>query len=312
MLQTSLEHLYQVCNNVIMFEGIILGVAQGITEWLPISSKGMLLLVQTNFFHEKSITDGIELALFLHLGTFLAALWYFRKDVLDVLRVLFEVRRERPFFIISWHIFHRKEQKHNKEVVALVRFLVVATFVSGVVGFTLLEIVLAYTDEYLKAHLQSSTQIITAMVGFLLIGTGILQLRARKRKSRDGGKGIDQLSMGDAWLLGILQGLAALPGFSRSGFTVSGLLLRGFGDIAALRVSFLMSLPAVLGGNILLSARDFTITPVALWGLLGSFIFGLLTIHLLLKTAQKLNFAWFVVGFGGLLLIAAAAQLFVL
>jgi undecaprenyl-diphosphatase len=96
-----------------------------------------------------------------------------------------------------------------------------------------------------------------------------------------------------------------LPGLSRSGLTVAALLFRKFEDTEALRLSFLMSLPIVLGGNIILNATSFELSPVAVWGVVTSFLFGLLTIHLLFRLAKKVNFAWFAVLFGVATIAAA-------
>jgi undecaprenyl-diphosphatase len=103
-----------------------------------------------------------------------------------------------------------------------------------------------------------------------------------------------------------VQGFAALPGFSRSGLTISALLLRKFDETAALRLSFLMSLPIVLGGNVLLNLKDgFVLSAGAVFGLVFSFVFGIFTIHVLFRVARKINFAYFVLGFGVITLVAA-------
>ena len=93
---------------------------------------------------------------------------------------------------------------------------------------------------------------------------------------------------GDGVLLGVAQGLAALPGLSRSGLTVSVLLLRKFDGATALKLSFLVSLPIVLFGNLFLNLNDFAFSAEALVGLFFSFLFGILTIDLLLKAAKKI------------------------
>ncbi|GAG03940.1 unnamed protein product, partial [marine sediment metagenome] len=102
--------------------------------------------------------------------------------------------------------------------------------------------------------------------------------------------------------LGIVQGFSSLPGLSRSGITISTLLLKKFDDTSALRLSFLMSLPVVLFGNLFLNLNDFTLTSAAIYGLLASFIFGLLTIHILMNLSKRINFGWFVLIFAVLLM----------
>jgi len=112
------------------------------------------------------------------------------------------------------------------------------------------------------------------------------------------------LTWTDGIILGIAQGFAALPGLSRSGLTVSALLLRKFDNALSLRLSFLMSLPIVLAGNILLNFNELTWSKGTFWSLLFSFLFGLLTIHFLLKIAKKINFGLFVLFFGILTILS--------
>jgi len=103
----------------------------------------------------------------------------------------------------------------------------------------------------------------------------------------------------------VVQGFAALPGLSRSGLTVSTLLFRKVNEKDSLKLSFLLSLPIVLGGNILLNSEYFNFSLDSLISLSASFLFGLLTIHYLLKLAKKINFGWFVFAFGALMIIAS-------
>lgn len=268
-----------------MLEGIVLGIIQGITEWLPISSEAVLILVKVNFFgNGESLKELIGFALFLHLGTFLAAAWYLRDDVFSLIKTLFKVHR----------IFE------DSETARILRFLVLATFISGIIGFFLLEVFLPSVEEQVVA----STKFITGGVGVLLLGTAFLQWQAarsskRARRKQAGVKTAQDLQNRDSLLLGIVQGFSALPGFSRSGLTISALLLRNYSDITALRVSFLMSLPIVLGGNILLNAQEgFVLESAMIFGFIFAFVFGILTIHILFRIARKVNFAYFVLFFG--------------
>jgi hypothetical protein len=110
----------------------------------------------------------------------------------------------------------------------------------------------------------------------------------------------------DGFILGLVQGFAVLPGLSRSGLTVAALLLSKFDEETSIRLSFLMSLPIVLAGNIALNFDYITeFNSDMLIGLLAAFIFGYLTIGVLLKLARKINFGWFVIIFGVLSVAAA-------
>lgn len=265
-----------------MLQTFVLGMIQGIVEWLPVSSEAAIVLTRLYLSDAPvDLTESIELALFLHMGTFLAALVYFRRDVYEILRDLLRFRQAGP--------------TQRRTVV----FLAVATVVSGGLGFGLLQLVSGLEDQY-----QFTGSAITLLIGVLLLFTGLMQTLAPE----DGLKGADSLNWFDGTLLGLAQGLAAMPGVSRSGITVSALLLRRYEDRQALRLSFLLSLPIVLGGNIVLNYEAFYLTPRLGAGLISSFVFGLLTIHGLLKLAKAIRFEYFVFLFGGLTVLAAVAQ----
>lgn len=250
-----------------MLEQIILGIVQGVVEWLPVSSEGILILVQTRFFSQLGIEELVKQALFLHLGTFLAALVYFRKDV--------------------WGVWENKK---------LFNFLLITTIITGFLGYGLLKLFINLEEQVV-----SSAKVITLIIGLLLLITAYFQIRVKNRGNRE----IRDLNTSDSFLLGIVQGLAVLPGLSRSGLTVSSLLLRKFNSRDALKLSFLMSLPVVLGGNIILNFSHFSFSLELFVGLIFSFIFGLLTINLLLKIAKRINFGYFVLFFGFLVIISA-------
>jgi len=260
-----------------MLEAIVLGGIQGISEWLPISSEGAIILAKTHFFGGGTLSSLIGLALFLHLGTFLAALIYFRSEVAHILKTAISYKTAD---MASRNVF---------------RFLFIATVLSGVLGILLLKGL-----EHIELSLAVTGKLVTGLVGVMLLLTGIMQIRARKGGERT----YEDLSLKDSVLLGVAQGLAAIPGISRSGITVSALLLRNVSEERALTLSFLMSLPIVLAGNIALNAGNFTLTPAALMGLFVSFLFGFATIHLLLKAAKKMNFGYFVLVFSLLILLS--------
>jgi undecaprenyl-diphosphatase len=263
-----------------MIEHITLGIVQGVAEWLPISSEGMIVLVKAWFFPDASGIEAlISNALFLHLGTFLAALIYFRQDVLKIFLSIF-----------NW----KTAEKSDRNIVS---FLFISTAISGAVGFALLKMLVGIEE---KIALWGAG--VTFVVGVLLLVTGVLQLVASKGSKRTE---ID-IKPQDSVILGLVQGFAILPGLSRSGLTVSALLLDKFNEETTLRLSFLMSLPIVLAGNIVLNLDAINnFDPDRIIGLLFAFLFGYLTIDILLKVARKVNFGWFVIIFGTLSIIAS-------
>lgn len=253
---------------------IILGIIQGITEWLPISSSGMLTLVMTNFFSVTNLNIILKQSLFLHLGTFLAALVYFRDDVAKIILSIFDKNRKE----------HRK----------ILKFLILTTLITGILGIIIIK---------LLGEIGSLTgKTITFGVGILLLVTAGIQFAAKNR----GGKKARDLTTKSSLFAGLAQGIATLPGISRSGMTVSTLLLDKFDDTTALRLSFLMSLPVVLLGNILLNIQDtaFVFSIEILYGVLFAFVAGIVTIHLLITLAKKINFAWFALIFGILMMLS--------
>ena len=269
-----------------MWEQILLGTIQGVVEWLPVSSEGILFLVKSNIWGENELKSLLETALLLHLGTFLAALVYFRKRVWALVRAL---------------IHYRTATEDNRRILV---FLLIATLISGTLGYGMVVLM-----EGFSGGMDITSDVITLGIGILLLITAILQYRAQKGNReevlyKNSLKEYSGIKKRDGILLGVVQSFAALPGLSRSGLTVSALLLRKFDDNIALELSFLLSLPIVLGGNIVLNWDKLSVSPLAWAGLAFSFVFGLLTIDLLLRLARKVNFAHFVLFFGVLTIIA--------
>lgn len=260
---------------------LVMGTIQGLMEWLPVSSEGMLALTQNYLWPDKvSLSSSVEVSLWLHLGTWIAALVYFRKDIVDLTKSF-----------IDWKKANADDQK-------TIWFLIVSTLVSGFLGLFLLKLL-----NQFESNVKLTGSLVSVIVGVLLLITGWLQLKAGQKKSF---KLVKNLKTKDGFLLGIAQGLAALPGFSRSGLTVSTLLLRRFDKKVSLRLSFLMSIPIVLVGNILLnSSALLKFQLVSLVGLGASFLFGWLTIKWLMRIAEVVNFGKVVIFIGILNLLAA-------
>lgn len=260
-----------------MAESIISGVIQGITEWLPVSSEGALVLIKANFFNKDfEIGEAIQYALFLHLGTFFSALIYFRKEVIRIIKDLFKYKK------ISG------ERKH------LIWFYSLVTLFSGMVALSILKVL-----EMALGDLKVTGKLVTLGIGVLLILTALVQF-----KKRVGLRTEKEVTKSDGVLLGIIQGFSILPGLSRSGLTVAGLLLRKFQDTDALKLSFIMSLPVVLGGNIILNLDRLVFDFNSLIGFCFSFFLGIVTIHFLLKLTKKVRFAWFVLFFALITIIS--------
>jgi undecaprenyl-diphosphatase len=238
------------------------------------------VLIKSNFFPSgAALEEIIRTSFFLHLGTFFAALVYFRKEVANLLRSVVTYRHARA------------EEK------SLLKFLCISTLVSGTVGLILL-----YFIGEIDARVDLQSHFLNILVGILLLVTAGFQLKTPSK----GLKNAKDLTTKDGLILGVVQGFSALPGISRSGLTVSALLLRNYDKEAALRLSFLMSLPIVLGANIILNTESmFSFSALSAVSIIFAFIFGIITIDLLLKLARRINFGVFVLFFGLLTILSA-------
>jgi undecaprenyl-diphosphatase len=257
-------------------EAVVLAVIQGLTEWLPVSSEGVSSLFMINFFG-KSLTEAVFLSAWLHTGTLLAAVVYFWGDVKAILRNL-------PKYVRS----PRKMEGYS----GLTNFLLISTVITGAVGAPL---IILFLDSM---HFAGGPAM--AFIGGLLVVTGLIQ-RFVKRS----GTIAEETRLSDAILAGIVQAFSVLPGLSRSGLTTSALLLRKHDPEFALKLSFLMSIPAVLGAEIgLVAMGRVTFDVFSLVAVAVSFLLGLLTLGSLLKIAEKVNFGYFCIFLGAIGLLA--------
>ena len=262
-----------------MLEQFILGAIQGITEWVPVSSKACVIAAKVHFFHDTgSLNDLINYALLLHLGTFFAAVVYFRKDIQAICASAFT-----------------QEQPDNEGRKILI-FLVITTMLTAL-GQLLVNQVSALAHSAPQAK-----TLITSLIAALLIVAGFLQLKTRsegKRSPRD-------LSIIDGIILGLTQAFATLPGLSRAGTTMAALSLRGFDKENMLKLSFLMSLPVILLGNIVKNYKAIFSSGPQWIGILTAFVVGMISIKALMAFARKINFGAFLIFIGSVLAIAVA------
>lgn len=192
------------------FQKLILALLQAVLEWLPVSSEGFIMLTAINIFGETADV-AFSLAIYFHLGTALAVLAKYWRTYWDALTKDYDV----------------------------LRFLIISTISTGLIGIPLY---LLLNEVFKEAGIG---MVITLLIGVTLIITATL-LRFGKLNAADK-LSMKERNMLDEFALGACQGFAILPGISRSGTTVSFLLLRGFKREDAFHMSFIISLPAVIG-----------------------------------------------------------------
>ncbi len=204
---------------------ILMGLIQGIAEFLPISSSGHLVLFQTFFGMENVEETHLFFTVLLHLGTLISVCIFYWRDILDLIR---------EFFLGIAALF-RPDGAEPSAARRLVLLIIVGTLPLFVMVFL--------RDAINSLFLNS----IPVSVMLLLTGT-MLFFSDRMAKGRKTAK---SATMTDALLVGCAQAVAVIPGISRSGATISAGMMRGFDRSFAVRYSFLLSLPAVIGANIL-------------------------------------------------------------
>jgi len=248
-----------------LIEAIILGIIQGLAEFLPISSSGHIeigkkLLGVCEF--EESLTFTIV----VHFATVLSTLIIFRKDIVQIVKKLFEFK---------WNV----ETK-------FVTFILVSMIPLLAIGLPLKNTL--ENSGMFNCHI--------LLVGAMLILTGILLLSTIKAKQSN-----KELSYGAAILIGLAQAIALLPGISRSGSTISTGLLLGIDRSTMARFSFLMVIPPILGMT-LLDVKDLIETPESLeaatitpliGGFIAAFVTGLLACTLMIKIVKKGKIQYF-------------------
>ncbi|MDK2948848.1 MAG: undecaprenyl-diphosphatase [Patescibacteria group bacterium] len=242
-----------------MWEQFLLGALQGIFEWLPISSQGIVTIFSS--FAEIEM-NAINFSLFLHSGTMLAVLIFFRKDWINLILL------------------------RDKE---LLRFFIIASIISLSLGFVLYKTI---GDIALGSGL-------LFLIGFGLLLTSWFQKKnIRLNMNKDA----------NYVLVGLLQGLSVIPGVSRSGSTIFGLSLRESDPSEILKRSYILSLPAVAASTGYIFLNDPTISSFPWVALLTSFIFGMISLKILLDFSKKVNFSKITMVFGILCIIGGILE----
>ena len=284
-----------------MLSAIFLGLVQGISEFLPISSSGHLSLFQ-HFLNMNTADGNLFFDVLLHLGTLIAIFVYYWRDILDLLKEL-----GRLFLVL----LGKEEKKKKAPASAAGRKLTLTPDSRMILMIIVATIPLVFVLP-IKDKVESLCGNVV-FIGCALLVTGtILFISDRLAKGKKTAKNATML---DAFLVGVGQAVAVVPGLSRSGTSISAGMLRGFQRTFAVRFSFLMSIPAVLGANIISikdameAGIDTSLMPMYVAGTIVAAVAGYFAIRLVNILADKGkfgNFAYYCWGVGAAALVAFA------
>ncbi len=257
----------------LLFQALIMGIVQGLTEFLPVSSSAHLIIVPFLFGWDDTFIDSLQFGVMLHLGTLAALLIYYRQDWLRIVPAGFATIRDRSFRDdpdrrLAWLIF-------------------AATVPAAIVGATFNNVI------------ETSFREIGLVVVMLVVGAVILWLADRWGGTS---RRLTQLTFPTAIGIGVAQVLALIPGISRSGISISAGRLAGLDRESAARFSFLMATP-ITAGAVLFEGRQLLTGEAAVTidlgplivGLIASFVSGLIAIRFLLDYVRTRSLDIFVV-----------------
>lgn len=245
------------------FDALVLGIIQGLTEFLPVSSSGHLELGKAILGDTSIPEESLMFTVVVHFATALSTIVVFRKDILEILKGLVSFR------------WNEETQFSAKIVVSMIPAVIVGLFF----------------EEQLEALFGGNIM----LVGCMLIVTAVLLYFADKAKDTQ-----KKVSFSNAFVIGLSQAVAMLPGISRSGATISTSVLLGNDKGKAARFSFLMVIPLILGkiakdilgGDLTTSSGNVSVLII---GFLGAFIAGLVACTWMIKLVKKSKLSWFAI-----------------
>jgi undecaprenyl-diphosphatase len=256
----------------LLVQAIALGIVQGLTEFLPISSSGHLIIVPAVLGWHDPFISSLAFSVMLHLGTLIALLIYFGRDWLRLVGAAGGLLRERSV-----------AGDPDRRLVILLAITVVPGALVGVL---------------LNDIIEREVRAVGLVALMLVVGAAVLWPADRWGSQR---RSIDELTPAAALGIGVAQAIALIPGISRSGISIAGGLLAGLDRESAARFSFLMSGP-IIAGAVLFEARKLVSTDSGLAGHLGllvagvvaAFLSGMVAIHFLLGYVRRRSLNVFV------------------
>ena len=261
-----------------VFEALILGIIQGLTEFLPVSSSGHLEITKAIIGDNSLAKESMFMTVMLHGATAISTMVVFRKEIIEILAGLFQ---------FQW----------NDQTVFSLK-IIVSMIPAAIIG-------VAFNDQ-IEALFNSQILLVGLM---LLLTAGLLFFADRAKTTKK------DVSYKSAIIIGVAQAIAMLPGISRSGATISTSVLLGVDRTKATRFSFLMVVPLILGKMAKdLVSSDFTMNNVSVLpvvvGFIAAFVTGLLACTWMIKLVRKSKLVYFSVYCAIVGLIAIAHQLF--
>ncbi|WP_031427090.1 undecaprenyl-diphosphate phosphatase [Flavimarina sp. Hel_I_48] len=246
-----------------VLDAIILGVIQGLTEFLPVSSSGHLELGKAILGDSTVPEESLLFTVVLHFATALSTVVVFRKDIIDLFKGLFQ---------FQWN---EETQFCTKIVLSMIPAVIIGLFF----------------EEQLESLFGGNI----LLVGMMLIITALLLWLADRAKDTQ-----KPVSFSNAFTIGIAQAIAMLPGISRSGATISTSVLLGNDKSKAARFSFLMVVPLIfgkiakdiLGGDLTVESGNFTTLFI---GFVAAFVSGLVACTWMIKLVKKSKLSWFAI-----------------
>jgi len=261
----------------------VLGTLQGVVEWFPLSSSGQLSLILQ--WAGATPAEAVSAALWIHSGSLAAILLRFRGEFASMARSMPSVLSRRG------------------SDAPLTRFMIVGTVFTGIIGIPVYMLLFGWFEDNPEGGA------FTLVVGVLLVITGIaLVLGSRVRP---GIRGAKDLAWVDGAAAGAAQGFAFLPGISRSGFTLASLLARRIEKADALRLSFLLDAPAIMGAMVLTFDGSVAFSLPMAAAVVTAFLVSYVCMGAFVALARRIDLSRFCILYGSLAAGAAAVWLFV-
>ncbi|MEX1173753.1 MAG: undecaprenyl-diphosphatase UppP [Chloroflexota bacterium] len=272
-----------------VLQALIMGIVQGLTEFLPVSSSGHLVVVPYLFGWDDAFLNSLAFSVMLHLGTLVALLVYFRADWLRLVPAGFAALRDRSF-----------RGDPDRKLAWLLAATTIPAAIAGLVFNDVIE--------------QQVRQV--AIVALMLVVGGVVLWVADRVGRRD--RPIGDISFPVAIGIGAAQALALVPGISRSGISISAARLAGLDRQAAARFAFLMATPITAGAGIFEARKLFTgesgvdvSTAPLVIGMVASLVSGLAAIHFMLRylrTRSLAVFIWYRFALAGVVVAVVAIR----